>query len=383
MTKGKPPHRYAHLPIPHLLLVLTAGVFITGLLLGATLELARQKPQVSIAQSLNQTTQELPNPELSFTPLPLTLETVFSPDHSWTTTLSAQKKTTLIAVGDILLARTVNSKTVSQNNFHWPFEKTADLLRSANLTIGNLETPLIENCPLTTTGMIFCGDLRNTQSLQFTGIDAVSLANNHAENYALEGVNTTQTALTQSGITPFGLHRPVYVNANGLTIALLGYNAVNPVTTVASANPEIIAQDIKRAKQTADIVIPYFHWGNEYTTVVSQLQTELAHTAIDAGADIVLGAHPHWIQPIELYKGRPIIYSHGNFIFDQMWSQKTREGLITKFTFYDGKLADLELIPVIIEDFGQPRVASEIERAKLLSDIVRVSQPASQVVNNN
>lgn len=104
----------------------------------------------------------------------------------------------------------------------------------------------------------------------------------------------------------------------------------------------------------------------EYTDQPTQRQKELAHLAIDTGADLVIGNHPHWIQPVEIYKNKLIVYAHGNFVFDQMWSAKTREGIIGRYTFYGDRLIDAEFLPVQINDFGQPRFLTGETKSVLL-----------------
>ncbi len=112
------------------------------------------------------------------------------------------------------------------------------------------------------------------------------------------------------------------------------------------------------AKSQADLVFASFHWGNEYSRH-SKRQEVLAHLAIDSGADVVVGHHPHWIQEVEEYRGKPIYYSLGNLVFDQMWSDPTRKGLILKLTFSGSKLQSRELIPIKIFNYGQPVISKE------------------------
>ena len=88
--------------------------------------------------------------------------------------------------------------------------------------------------------------------------------------------------------------------------------------------------------------------------MVYQFNNILGHFTIDSGADLVIGNHPHWIQPIEIYKGKLITYAHGNFVFDQEWSLKTKQGVVGKYTFYDNQLVDVEFLPIQIENYGQP-----------------------------
>lgn len=117
----------------------------------------------------------------------------------------------------------------------------------------------------------------------------------------------------------------------------------------------------------ADVVIPYFHWGSEYVGVPDGRQRSLAYAAIDAGADLVLGAHPHWVQTVEWYEGKPIVYSLGNFVFDQMWSRTTRQGVIATFTFAGSEVIKTRYSPVLIEDYSQPRLATGTDYWAVLS----------------
>ena len=94
---------------------------------------------------------------------------------------------------------------------------------------------------------------------------------------------------------------------------------------------------------------------------------KIAHMAVDAGADLIIGNHPHWVQGVEMYKGRFIAYAHGNFIFDQMWSRETREGVVGRYTFYGTKLIDVEYRPILIEDYSQPHFVEGQEAESILN----------------
>lgn len=284
----------------------------------------------------------------------LTIETIFSSDHSWTKILPSDAIVTVIATGDVIPARSVNQGMVKRNNFLWPFEKTAEVLKSGDLTIINLETPLISGCVATIEGMSFCGDPKVVDGLRFAGIDVATLGNNHIGNYGVEGVKETEKILHDAGIETVGSNI-LYKEAKGIRFAFLAYNDIGaPEAGVPWAEDAKIIADIKEAKNNADIVIVSYHWGVEYTDMPSQRQIDLAHITIDAGADVILGNHPHWIQPVELYKDKFIVYAHGNFVFDQEWSAETKLGVVGKYTFYDKKLADVEFVPIHIVDYGQP-----------------------------
>lgn len=251
-------------------------------------------------------------------------------------------------------------------------------MKAADFTIINLETPLIAGCTPTIEGMSFCGDPKAVEGLLFAGVDIATLGNNHVGNYGAEGVRETEKILADAGIAAVG-NTVAYKQIQGMSFAFLSYNDIGTREAgVSWADDTKITADVKEATNTADIVIVSFHWGVEYTDLPTQRQINLAHATIDAGADVILGNHPHWIQPVELYKGKYIVYAHGNFVFDQEWSIETKLGVVGTYTFYDKKLVDVEYLPVRIEDYGQPYFLSNEEGlgvvAKMKENSVRIAQ---------
>jgi len=270
----------------------------------------------------------------------------------------------IAAVGDISLNREVNWQINQKGNPNFLFEKTAEIIKGADIALGNLEGPLIKNCPLTRKGMRFCGDQKNAQGLVFTGFDLLNLANNHLANYGPEGVQETVEILREEGIDYFGLNKISYQKINGLNIAFLGFNdTFSPIE-----DQELISQ-IEEAKKEADIVIVSFHWGEEYHNQPSERQRYLGHLAVDQGADLVIGHHPHVLQEVEYYQERPIIYSLGNFIFDQLWSQPTRIGLIALITIKEKGVEKLDFIPLLIEENLVPAPIPEPEKSRIINHL--------------
>jgi poly-gamma-glutamate synthesis protein (capsule biosynthesis protein) len=117
------------------------------------------------------------------------------------------------------------------------------------------------------------------------------------------------------------------------------------------------------------VVIVQYHWGTEYITPPEERQKSLGRLTIDSGADLVIGNHPHWIKPIEFYKGKLITYGHGNFVFDQEWSQKTKEGVVGKYTFDGRDLVDVEYMPVEIINYGQPYFLEGSKKKQILDEM--------------
>ena len=309
----------------------------------------------------------------------LNLGQIFSSDHSWVKTMPSERVVTIIATGDVIPARSVNQGMVRRNNFLWPFEKTAEALRSGDFTVINLETSLITGCVATIDGMSFCGDPKAVEGIKFAGVDIATLGNNHIGNYGETGVKETEKILHDAGIETVGTNI-LYKDAKGIRFAFLAYNDIgSPEAGVPWAEDAKIITDIKEAKHNADIVIVSYHWGVEYNDMPSQRQVDLAHITIDAGADVILGNHPHWIQPVELYKDKFIVYAHGNFIFDQEWSVETKLGVVGKYTFYDKKLVDVEFVPIRIVDYGQPYLLSGEDAKNMLG---RMKDLSLQLIQN-
>ncbi len=176
------------------------------------------------------------------------------------------------------------------------------------------------------------------------------------------------------------------IERSGIKIGFIGasYASVNDggaATNEHVARIEDLAlleASIANLKTRADLVLVAMHAGTEYERTPNQSQIDFAHAAIDAGADMIIGAHPHWIQTIEQYKSKYIFYSLGNFVFDQEWSQDTKEGLalridVSRFSYpYTPpviKLMKIELVPVIIENYCCPRPTNNTERLDILRKI--------------
>jgi|GEM_PF-3257555 len=260
----------------------------------------------------------------------------------------------VLAVGDVMLGRQVNITSRESDDYTWPFHETADLLQGADLALGNLESPIRAGCRPTDSGDRFCADPRAVEGLAWAGFDALSLANNHIYDMGQAGFEETAALLEAAGIgTAYG--EEVWITqAAGLRVAVMGLDDVRE-----SADSEAVIPVIQSLDPYIDALLIVIHWGEEYTHQQTRRQHELGRTLIDAGADVIIGAHPHWAQPVERYGNGLIFYSLGNFVFDQMWSQKTREGFIAdiRIDVQDGSRSiNYELIPVMIYRYGQPRV---------------------------
>jgi len=265
---------------------------------------------------------------------------------------------TILAVGDVMLGRMVNKTSVQQDDFTWPFQSTSDILSAGDLTLANLEAPLVPDCDLKGIGMRLCGDVRAVEGLTLAGFDVLSLANNHALDYDLPGRTATLGALRGAGIDGVYDGAPVEREIKGIRIGVLAYDDHD-----RDLDFERVRREAAALAQHVDLVIAILHWGYEYQPNPSARQQALAHALIDAGVDVIFGAHPHWLQPIENYHNGLIFYSLGNFVFDQTWSRQTRESMIVRLMVIRGSGGlniTYDLIPIEIEGYGQPQPIDQL-----------------------
>jgi poly-gamma-glutamate synthesis protein (capsule biosynthesis protein) len=299
--------------------------------------------------------------------------------------LDAHKIRTLIATGDVIPARSVNYMMVTRNDFLYPFRDTATFTRGGDITLINLEAPLLSaNCPVTVEGMSFCGDPRVVAGLHYAGVDVACTANNHIGNYGNAAIQETWQHLSAGGIQHCGLGDVAYRTVRGMRFAFLAYNAVGQRFDYAVARTEIRA-----ARKHADIVVVSVHWGKEYVPlpgiapgIADDDPRKIAHWIVDSGANLVVGNHPHHVQGLEFYHGATITYAHGNFVFDQMFTVadcpgdanefcSTREGVVGTYTFYGKTLVAVRFKPVVIYNYAQPRWATGKTATDILAGMER------------
>jgi AmmeMemoRadiSam system protein B len=262
----------------------------------------------------------------------------------------------LVFGGDIMLGRSVQQMTKKNADNSWPFRHIASYTSQADLFIANLESPFATPCPDVSGGFSFCADTRFVAGLTFAGLDIATLANNHISNHGMSGINTTINLLDSVGIATIGRQNIHTVDIKGLKIAFLGFNDIGSnLSPISASTPEFVAESISQASKQADFVIATFHWGEEYKYLPNSRQKLLAQTAVKAGADLVVGHHPHWVQSSEYLDGVPVFYSLGNTVFDQMWSEETRVGALLRVVLRSGQVHGHNLVFTRIYDYGQPR----------------------------
>ena len=283
------------------------------------------------------------------------------------------KETTLMFVGDIMLSRAVGQKMRGEENFRWPFEEIKEYLGWADLLFGNLECPVTVGRPIRSGEMVFRADPEVVQGLKWAGFDVLSLANNHTPNWGQQGLKDTFKNLDDAGISYVGAGvditqalEPKVLEVDGIKIAFLAFNDsdVVPVSYQATdtragtafMRTSQMKEKVGEAKEKADLVVVSMHSGTEYAYQPNNRQINFTQSAIEAGADLVVGHHPHVIQKTEKYKDGWVAYSLGNFVFDQNFSEPTRRGQILEVTLEEGEIKKVKTIDIRINDFYQPEL---------------------------
>lgn len=273
----------------------------------------------------------------------------------------------LVFAGDIMLDDGPGRTIAAGGD---PLAAFAPLLTGADYAIGNLE------CPIATGGKAldnkiytFRAHPRVLEVLKGR-FDALAVSNNHAGDYGKAAFVETLERLEKSGIRSFGggrnlaaAHAPLWIEKGGLRIAVLGYSEFKPRSFEAgpdwpgvawSEDSQVVA-DIRAARAAgADLVIPFMHWGWEREPGPGERQRELARTMIDAGADLVVGGHPHVTQGAEYYRGRPIVYSLGNFVFDGFESPAARLGWLLRVTVDRQGVVAWDTVAARMDEAGTP-----------------------------
>jgi poly-gamma-glutamate synthesis protein (capsule biosynthesis protein) len=298
---------------------------------------------------------------------------------------------TIAAVGDIMLGHRAEPYLLKDGP-GYPFVNVLPVLREAQLVVGNLESPIskrgtaVENKQFT----LRVGPVA-VEALKAAGIGVVTLANNHILDFGPQALQDTLAVLGENGILFSGAgmdlddaRAPALIKSGDRTLAFLSYSLTFPLEFYASAGrpgtapgyKEYVKRDIERVRSQADLVIVSFHWGAELMSTAKDYQKDLGRKAIDWGADLVLGHHPHILQELEVYRGRLIAYSLGNFVFGSE-SDKTNSSIILLCTFKGKSLARIEVVPLDVNNYRvayQPRVLTGSKADALLDEINAASR---------
>ena len=305
--------------------------------------------------------------------------------------------TTIYFVGDLMLDRGVEAsvKKNFNNDFSKLFENLEEL-KNADILFGNLEGPISDQGKNVGSKYSFRMNPEVLPVIKNAGIDIVSFANNHVGDWSITAFKDTLTRLNEIGILKTGAgfnkteaEQPTIIEKNGVIFGFLGFTDVGPNWLEAKENSPgvLLASDpdfesiISNASKKCDILIVSFHWGEEYRKVHNQRQQTLAHRAIDSGANMVIGHHPHVIEDIEIYKDSPIVYSLGNFIFDQYFSTDTMKGMVYVANFEGTKLINTEQKEIILNRTYQPKGIFEIGKDDKTLEKNNCAKPSKEFID--
>ncbi|CAM2961333.1 CapA family protein [Paenibacillus sediminis] len=296
---------------------------------------------------------------------------------------------TLHFVGDVMFSGRVQDKLLIEGN-DYPYRYVKERFLNDDLTVANLETPVTaRGTGAANKTYVFKSSPDALAEMAKSGFDVVNAANNHILDQGQEGLLDTLKFIDLNKMKAIGAGRnqkeaysPVYVERKGMKIALFGFSRVLPDSSwnagenkpgVAGVyNPPIAIEQIKKARKQADLVIVIIHWGTERVDTVDKNQSSLAHSFVEAGADLVVGGHPHVMQGIEQYNNKWIVYSTGNFIFTKSTVPKTWETAIFEAKCDKGRACSLKLIPYWAE-LAQPVPMNAKDSQALLKRVQSIS----------
>ena len=304
----------------------------------------------------------------------------------------AEPVTTLTVVGDIMLGRGVAGQPGGAAARLRPL---APHLRASDLTIGNLESTLSTDGAPQQGSDSFSAPPSVLAALAGAGVDAVSLANNHTGDYGQRALLDTIAAFDGRRIVPFGAGRDLraatraaVLTRNGVRFGFLGFNAIGETPRATAHNPGALSvrmpprtgpldradlahvvRAVRRLDRRVDVVVVLPHWGTQYTHVAEPVQSLVGRRLVDAGADLVVGGHPHWVQGLERYDDAVIAHSLGNFVFDMDFMEQTMEGVTLTARFRGDRLRGVELTPYRLDGTFTPRPVTGPAAAAILQDV--------------
>ena len=300
---------------------------------------------------------------------------------------------TVSMVGDCTLGTDVNfDQSTSFDAFYqmkndpgYFFQNVKDIFTADDLTVANMEGTLTTSNDRQQKTFAFKGDPSYTEILTRGGVEATNLANNHSHDYGDQSYEDTIQYLEAAGITTFGYDRTAVMDVKGIKVGLIGIYELKD----GLGRQQQVIDTIQEVKdQGAQVIIVSFHWGTEKSNVPDDIQKTLAHLAVDQGADLVVGHHPHVLQGIEKYQGKNIVYSLGNFCFGGNKNPSDKDTMIFQqtFTVETGELVEddvTNIIPCSLSSESgynnyQPMVLEGSEKERVLQKIEEFSAALNQ-----
>lgn len=292
--------------------------------------------------------------------------------------------TVLVMTGVTALTRGVAFEIEARGDYAWPARQVADLLSSADLTHVSNEVSFMPGCQLESDTWVFCARPEYMETLRLVGADLVELTGNHNLDFGPYYAHLSLDLYAEAGMRTFGggrdvtgARQPLLVTHNGNRLAFLGYSQFGPDYAWATEERpgaarftlEALQEDLAQVRPQADLVFVSIQHTETYDAAPLPEQVTDFQAVVQAGADVVTGSQAHQPQAIEFYDGRPIFYGLGNLFFDQIWSAATRQGLIVRHLIYDGQLIASQVLPTVMDENYQPRLAGAEERQAILETV--------------
>ena len=297
-----------------------------------------------------------------------------------------------------MLGRLVGERAAAEGDPSYPLRPMQRRLRSADITVGNLEGTLSDDGAPTQGGDSFHADPAVRDGLHAAGFDALSLANNHAGDYGDGALVQTVDLLADAGLIPFGAgrnvadaRRPAVVERHGISFGFVGFNAIGETPEAGPGQPgassvsmpprtgpldrdelDRVLGDVRRLADRVDVIVVMPHWGTQYTERPEPIQTYVARQLVRAGADLVVGGHPHWVQGASMIGDSLLVNSLGNFTFDMVEPEKN-EGLVLEATYWDDELKGVTFVPYRIGPDHAPRVVPYAAAERMFANFWRFS----------
>lgn len=290
----------------------------------------------------------------------------------------------LVMTGVTAMGRAVLRK-VEERGPVYPIEKVANVLKDADISHTSNEVSFLEGCIQDPQTMSFCALPESIETLKYAGIDIVEITGNHNNDKGwlpnlktLEKYEQNEIIYVGGGKNLDEANLVKYADYGNYKIGFVGFNAAGPPGALANEeragaagySDELLIKNVREAKQNADLVVVVIQWQNENRQIPTEFQEFSARLAIDNGADLVVGSQGHGAQKMEFYKNKPIFYALGNFIFDQMFSDRVREGVILRVNTIKGNISSLELLPYVIEDYCQPNFVFGGRAGDIIGEII-------------
>ncbi|AAM26220.1 MULTISPECIES: capsular polyglutamate synthetase CapA [Bacillus] len=302
------------------------------------------------------------------------------------------EKLTMTMVGDIMMGRHVK-EIVNRYGTDYVFRHVSPYLKNSDYVSGNFEHPVLledkKNYQKADKNIHLSAKEETVKAVKEAGFTVLNLANNHMTDYGAKGTKDTIKAFKEADLDYVGagenfkdVKNIVYQNVNGVRVATLGFTDAFVAGAIAtkeqpgslSMNPDVLLKQISKAKDpkkgNADLVVVNTHWGEEYDNKPSPRQEALAKAMVDAGADIIVGHHPHVLQSFDVYKQGIIFYSLGNFVFDQGWT-RTKDSALVQYHLRDNGTAILDVVPLNIQEGSPKPVTSALDKNRVYRQLTK------------